>query len=65
MKAALRAAEAASRNVKVFAVEKNPYAVITLLTLKEEEWKDKVAWLIKLFSRRCRLARIASVFVVA
>lgn len=42
MKAALRAADAAGRRVKLFAVEKNPYAVITLLNLKEEEWKDKV-----------------------
>jgi len=28
--------------VKVYAVEKNPYAVVTLRQEKEETWKDKV-----------------------
>ena len=32
----------AGRKIKVFAVEKNPYAVITLLTKKEEVWHDRV-----------------------
>ena len=32
MQAALGAAEMAGRKVKIFAVEKNPYAVVTLMT---------------------------------
>jgi protein arginine N-methyltransferase 5 len=42
VEAALGAAEMAGRQIKVFAVEKNPYAVVTLLTKKEEVWHDKV-----------------------
>ena len=42
VQAALDAAEAAERKVKLYAVEKNPYAVVTLLTLKEEKWGDAV-----------------------
>ena len=32
VQAALGAAEMAGRKVKIFAVEKNPYAVVTLMT---------------------------------
>lgn len=32
----------ASRKIHVYAVEKNPNAIVTLLTQKEESWKDKV-----------------------
>ncbi len=42
VEAALGAAEMSGRQIKVFAVEKNPYAVVTLLTKKEEVWHDKV-----------------------
>lgn len=38
----MKASETTGRKVKVFAVEKNPYAIVTLFTLKEEVWKDKV-----------------------
>lgn len=40
--ATLKAATSSQRRVKVFAVEKNPHAVITLKNLKEEEWGDTV-----------------------
>lgn len=42
MRAALEAAEQANRRIKVFAVEKNPNAVVTLLAQKEETWRDTV-----------------------
>ena len=42
VQSALDAAEAVERKVKLYAVEKNPYAVVTLLTLKEEKWGDSV-----------------------
>ncbi|XP_065187901.1 protein arginine N-methyltransferase 5-like [Sycon ciliatum] len=38
----LEAANRAQRLVKVYAVEKNPNAVVTLRTFKEEEWHDRV-----------------------
>ncbi|KAJ3042448.1 Protein arginine N-methyltransferase 5 [Rhizophlyctis rosea] len=38
----LRAAESAGRNVRVYAVEKNPNAVVTLRCRKEDEWGDRV-----------------------
>jgi protein arginine N-methyltransferase 5 len=41
VRAALRAAELSGRKVKVFAVEKNPFAVVTLLSQKEDTWGDK------------------------
>ncbi|XP_048507266.1 protein arginine N-methyltransferase 5 isoform X2 [Athalia rosae] len=42
VRAALKAAEKAKRKVKVYAVEKNPNAVLTLLALEKEIWGDKV-----------------------
>ncbi len=42
VRASLQAASYANRKIKVFAVEKNTNAVVTLLTQKEEEWKDEV-----------------------
>lgn len=40
--ASLNAAEMAYRQVKVYAVEKNPNAVITLQALQRDLWKEKV-----------------------
>ncbi|XP_077538137.1 protein arginine N-methyltransferase 5-like [Haemaphysalis longicornis] len=40
--ATLNASERAQQKVRVYAVEKNPNAVVTLLTLKEETWKERV-----------------------
>lgn len=40
--ASLNAAEMAYQNVKVYAVEKNPNAVITLQAFQRDLWKDKV-----------------------
>lgn len=40
--ASLKAAEQAEREVVVYAVEKNPNAVVTLYSLKEDKWGDKV-----------------------
>ncbi len=42
VRASLEAADLAERQVRVFAVEKNPNAIVTLLTQKEETWKDRV-----------------------
>ncbi|XP_032238768.2 protein arginine N-methyltransferase 5 [Nematostella vectensis] len=42
VRASLTAAENAGRRVRLYAVEKNPNAVVTLETLKTEEWGDKV-----------------------
>jgi len=42
VKASLRASERAKREIKVWAVEKNPNAVVTLLNLKRDEWGSKV-----------------------
>lgn len=43
VQASIRASQSAKRRVKIFAVEKNPNAVITLRNLKEdEEWGDTV-----------------------
>ncbi|KJE95677.1 protein arginine methyltransferase 5 [Capsaspora owczarzaki ATCC 30864] len=42
VQAALEAAERANCKVKVYAVEKNPNAVATLLVRKNEEWLDSV-----------------------
>ena len=42
VRAALEAARKAQRQIKVFAVEKNPNAIVTLLTQKEDTWKDTV-----------------------
>ncbi|XP_040572050.1 protein arginine N-methyltransferase 5 [Lepeophtheirus salmonis] len=43
VRAALRAAEMALHTkIRIFAVEKNPNAVVTLLAQKEEDWKDSV-----------------------
>lgn len=42
VRAALKAALAAERKIRVFAVEKNPNAIVTLLTQKEEDWGDQV-----------------------
>ncbi|TPX59935.1 hypothetical protein PhCBS80983_g02169 [Powellomyces hirtus] len=39
---ALQAAENAKRKVKLYAVEKNPNAIVTLRARKEEEWGDLV-----------------------
>lgn len=40
--ASLQAASAADRRVRVYAVEKNPNAVVTLENLKSDTWGDKV-----------------------
>ncbi|XP_071958231.1 protein arginine N-methyltransferase 5-like [Antedon mediterranea] len=40
--ASLRAAEQAQRKIKVYAVEKNPNAVVTLQALQDEMWADHV-----------------------
>lgn len=42
VRASFAASQACGRRIKVYAVEKNPNAVVTLLTLKQEEWGDKV-----------------------
>ncbi|EEC15894.1 Shk1 kinase-binding protein (Skb1), putative, partial [Ixodes scapularis] len=42
VRAALSAAELAHQKVKVYAIEKNPNAVLTLLSQKEEVWQDRV-----------------------
>ena len=42
VRASLQAAELACRKIHVYAVEKNPNAIVTLLTQKEEDWKDRV-----------------------
>lgn len=42
VKASLRAADRAQKEIKVWAVEKNPNAIVTLLNLKNEVWGDKV-----------------------
>ncbi|EEC19676.1 Shk1 kinase-binding protein (Skb1), putative, partial [Ixodes scapularis] len=42
VRAALNAAETADQKIKIYAIEKNPNAVLTLLSLKEKIWKDKV-----------------------
>ncbi|KAJ3320590.1 Protein arginine N-methyltransferase 5 [Blyttiomyces sp. JEL0837] len=40
---ALRAAKARNHPVKVYAVEKNPHAIVILNTKKERSWGDKVS----------------------
>eukprot|EP00096_Caligus_rogercresseyi_P011740 TRINITY_DN4721_c0_g1_i1.p1 TRINITY_DN4721_c0_g1~~TRINITY_DN4721_c0_g1_i1.p1 ORF type:complete len:624 (+),score=187.06 TRINITY_DN4721_c0_g1_i1:30-1874(+) len=42
VRAALKAADMAGRKIRVFAVEKNPNAVVTLLAQKEEDWGERV-----------------------
>nr|CAG4638294.1 EOG090X028A [Cyclestheria hislopi] len=42
VRAALAAAEKADRKIRVYAVEKNPNAVVTLQCLAEEEWDNRV-----------------------
>lgn len=42
VQAALNAAQSASRSVRVYAVEKNPNAVITLRGRRASEWGDRV-----------------------
>lgn len=42
VRALLNAADKAERKVKVYAVEKNPNAIVTLMSQKEETWHDKV-----------------------
>lgn len=42
VRAALTAAHVSGRKIKVYAVEKNPNAIVTLLSQKEEIWKDQV-----------------------
>ncbi|XP_062515468.1 protein arginine N-methyltransferase 5-like isoform X2 [Corticium candelabrum] len=42
VRAALAAAERAERLIKIYAVEKNPNAIITLRNMTLHEWKDKV-----------------------
>lgn len=39
---ALAAAKAAKRMIKVYAVEKNPNAVVTLQAQQDEDWGDQV-----------------------
>jgi hypothetical protein len=43
VRAALTAAKTAQRRVRVFAVEKNPNAVVTLQQQKIELWGDQVS----------------------
>ncbi len=42
VRAALAAAQKADRKIRVYAVEKNPNAIVTLQCLADEEWGDKV-----------------------
>nr|CAG4641509.1 EOG090X028A [Eurycercus lamellatus] len=42
VRAALAAAEKADRRIRVYAVEKNPNAIVTLQCLVDEEWGEKV-----------------------
>jgi len=42
VRAALAAAEKADRKIRVYAVEKNPNAVVTLQCLADEQWGDRV-----------------------
>eukprot|EP00731_Ephydatia_muelleri_P033359 Em0028g34a len=42
VRAALKAAQTAEKNIKVYAVEKNPGALVTLYNLQVEEWGDSV-----------------------
>ncbi|XP_064466577.1 protein arginine N-methyltransferase 5-like isoform X2 [Ornithodoros turicata] len=42
VRAALNASESAGQKVKVYAVEKNPNAVVTLLNQKRESWQERV-----------------------
>lgn len=42
VRATLNAAESAQQEVKLYAIEKNPQAVLTLRCLKKELWKEKV-----------------------
>ncbi|KAK3907651.1 Protein arginine N-methyltransferase 5 [Frankliniella fusca] len=42
VRALLNAADKAQRKVNVYAVEKNPNAIVTLLAQKEETWHEKV-----------------------
>jgi protein arginine N-methyltransferase 5 len=42
VKSALAAAFETERKVKLYAIEKNPSAIITLLNLKNDVWGDKV-----------------------
>ena len=42
VRASLAAANLSGSKVRIFAVEKNTNAIVTLLTQKEEEWGDKV-----------------------
>jgi protein arginine N-methyltransferase 5 len=45
VRAALTAAKTAQRRVRVFAVEKNPNAVVTLQQQKIELWGDQVSYI--------------------
>jgi protein arginine N-methyltransferase 5 len=42
VKSALQAAYETERRVKLYAIEKNPNAIITLLNLKNDVWGDRV-----------------------
>lgn len=42
VRAAITASKKAERNIKVYAVEKNPNAVVTLENLKDEMWGEQV-----------------------
>jgi protein arginine N-methyltransferase 5 len=42
VKAALQAAFDTQRRIKLYAIDKNPHAINTLLNLKNDEWGDKV-----------------------
>ncbi|XP_046843364.1 protein arginine N-methyltransferase 5-like [Xenia sp. Carnegie-2017] len=42
VRASFAASKACGHAIKVYAIEKNPNAVVTLLTLKQEEWGDNV-----------------------
>ncbi|XP_077503631.1 protein arginine N-methyltransferase 5 isoform X2 [Amblyomma americanum] len=42
VRAALTAAELAGQKVRLYAIEKNPNAVITLLSQQTDSWKDRV-----------------------
>ena len=40
---ALASAKAAQRKIKVYAVEKNPNAVVTLQAQQDEDWGEQVS----------------------
>ncbi|XP_031565101.1 protein arginine N-methyltransferase 5-like [Actinia tenebrosa] len=62
VRASLVAGEESGRKVRVYAVEKNPNAVVTLETLKKEEWGDRVT-VISCDMRECEPPEKADILV--